>query len=194
MGRGGHHHSHHHHHHHHHHYGGYYGGGEAAPLWVYIVILVALITFYMMVCTARDNDIRSGDRINTQYELTEYMYDNANYFGEGKEKVISSLEYFYEQTGAQMVIVTQQEYIDDAGTEKMYYDMFDDESHVLIVLPMDGMFDENETQYYYMGDDALRVIDETGMNYMLECIDDAYEGRCNAWSREIRDITNMIME
>lgn len=193
MGRGGHHHSHHHHHHYHHrHYG---SSSSSAPLWVYILMLVIIFGVAMVITAAINDDIRSGERIDTTYELTGYLYDNADYFNYAEEvMVIESLEYFYENTGAQMVIVTQNEYINDSQTEQMYYEMFGDESHVLIVLPMDSFFGTNSTQYYYMGNDALIVIDENGINSMLDDIDNSFSSRGDAWSTAVRDITDLIME
>ena len=191
MGRGGHHHSHHHHHYHHRHY----GSSSSAPLWVYVVMLIVIFGVAMLLSNAITDDIRNGERIDTTYELTGYLYDNANYFNYAEEvMVIESLEYFYENTGAQMVIVTQNEYKNDSKTEQMYYEMFGDESHVLIVLPMDGLFGTNSTQYYYMGDDALIVIDETGINHMLDNIDNSFSSKGEAWSTAIRDITDLIVE
>ena len=189
MGRGGHHRSSHHHHHYRHR-----SGYDDTPLWVYLVCLgiVLLVTFFMTVAT--NDDIRSGDRINVQCETTEYMHDNADYFTtEDEAMILEALKYFYEQTGAQMVIVTQKENINDSGTEKKYYEMFTDEAHVLIVLPMDGLFGDNYTQYYYMGDDALNVIDEDGMNRMLDDIDGSWGSKGSCWSNAIKEITDLIM-
>lgn len=189
MGRGGHHRSFHRSHYHRH-----YGSGGDAPLWVYFVSLGIIVVIMFFITTATNDDIRSGDKINVQATLTEYMYDNADYFTDEDEKlIIESLKYFYEKTGAQMVIVTQDENINDSGTEKKYYEMFKEEAHVLIVLPMDGLFGGNYTQYYYMGDDALKVIDETGMNQMLEQIENGWESRGSNWSKAIKEITDLIM-
>ena len=190
MGRGGHHRS-----FHRSYYRRYHSsGGSDTPLWVYLVALATILGLGFLITAGTNHAIREGDRINVQATLTEYMYDNADYFTDEDEKqIIDSLKYFYEKTGAQMVIVTQDENINDSGTEKKYYEMFKEEAHVLIVLPMDGLFGGNYTQYYYMGDDALKVIDETGMNQMLEQIENGWGSRGSNWSKAIKDITDLIM-
>lgn len=190
MGRGGHHRS-----FHRSHYRRYGSSYNDTPLWVYLVILGVVLTIGFFITTANNDKIRSGDKINVECELVDYMQDNAGYFSEEDEaKIIESLKYFYQKTGAQMVIVTQKENINDSGTEKLYYEMFDDEAHVLIVLPMDGLFGTNYTQYYYMGDEALKVIDETGMNRMLDKIDNSLSSKGTSWSNQIKNIADLIME
>lgn len=190
MGRGGHHRS------YHRSYHRRYGrSSSGTPLWLDLVLLgvVLVISFFMTVST--NDKIRNGDRISVECELVDYMQDNADYFTEEAEmQIVESLKYFYEKTGAQMVIVTQKENINDSGTEEMYYNMFNDEAHVLIVLPMDGLFGGNYTQYYYMGDEALKVIDENGMNRMLEKTEDGWSSKGTEWSNAIRNIADLIME
>lgn len=188
MGRGGHHFS-----------GGHYhryrgGSGGDMLLGLSIVILLVCFGIIFLITTAQSDDIRNGEKISGDYTLTEYLYDEANYFDDNEEYlVIEGLQYFYQTTGAQMVIVTQDERITDKLTEEKYYDMFDDEAHVLIVLPMTGLFGTNSVQYYYMGDEALKVIDETGMNRMLEKIENSWYSREKTWKEEIIDIANLIV-
>ena len=190
MGRGGHHRSY--HRSYHRRYG---SSGSSLPLWADFTILGVVLVFLFFSTVSTNDKIRSGDRINVECEVVEYLQDNADYFNDEAEKqIVESLKYFYEKTGSQMVIVTQKENINDSGTEKMYYEMFDDEAHVLLVLPMDGLFGGNYTQYYYMGDDALKVIDETGMNHMLEKTENGLQSRGTVWSNAIKNIANLIME
>ena len=143
--------------------------------------------------TAENDKIRNGERLLEGYTITEYLYDDADYFEDSNEHlVIEGLQYFYQTTGAQMVIVTQEEKITDKLTEEKYYDMFDDEAHVLLVLPVTGLFGGNSVQYYYMGDDALKVIDETGVNRLLENIENSWSSREERWKEEIIDIADLI--
>ena len=188
MGRGGHHYS-----------GGHYhryrgGSGGDIPLGVSIGTIIVILVIVFLMNTAQSDKIRNGEKISEDYILTEYLYDEADYFEDTQEHlVIEGLQYFYQTTGAQMVIVTQDERITDKLTEEKYYDMFDDEAHVLIVLPMTGLFGTNNVQYYYMGDEALKVIDETGMNRMLENIENSWSSREATWKEEIIDIANLIV-
>ena len=189
MGRGGHHYS----GRHYHRYRGSSSGGDM-PLGVSIVMLLVCFGLMFIITTAQSDKIRNGEKISEDYVLTEYLYDNADYFEDTQEHlIIEGLQYFYQTTGAQMVIVTQDERITDKLTEEKYYDMFDDEAHVLIVLPMTGLFGTNNVQYYYMGDEALKVIDETGMNRMLENIENSWSSREETWKEEIIDIANLIV-
>lgn len=188
MGRGGHHFS-----------GGriyrsYGSSGGDLPLGFYIVMLLVTLGLVFIVNTSNSDHIRSGDRISVEYVLSDYLYDEADYFDDNKEHlVVEGLEYFYQATGAQMVIVTQSESTSDKLTEEKYHYMFDDEAHVLIVLPITGLFGGNNVQYYYMGDEALKVIDETGMNRMLENIDGSWSSLEEKWKQEIIDIADMIL-
>ena len=187
MGRGGHHFSGGHYHHHH------SGSGESLPLSVTIPILLIFLFVAFLMDVAENDKIRNGEKLMEGYTITEYLYDNADYFHDSYEHlVVEGLQHFYETTGAQMVIVTQEERTTDELTEEKYYEMFNDESHVLLVLPITGFLGGNSVQYYYMGDEALRVIDETGINRLLENIENSWSSREKGWKEEIIDIADLI--
>ena len=186
MGRGGHHYSGRHYHRH--------SGSSSANIGATIIGLLIGLVIVFLINTAQNDKIRNGEKISEDYILTEYLYDEADYFEDTQEHlVIEGLQYFYQTTGAQMVIVTQNERTTDKLTEEKYYEMFDDEAHVLIVLPMTPLFHTNNVQYYYMGDEALKVIDETGINRMLENIDYSLSSIEKKWKQEIIDIANLIV-
>ena len=188
MGKGGHHFSSGHYHRH-----GGRSDGEV-PIGVSIVILIVCIAIIFLNETAAKNDIRNGEKISDKYLLTEYLYDEADYFDDSEEYlVIEGLKYFYQTTGAQMVIVTQDGQTTDKLTELKYYEMFDDEAHVLIVLPIKSRSGGNIVQYYYIGDEALKVINETGIYRMLEKIGNNWSSREKSWKEEIIDIANLIV-
>mgnify|MGYP003304704322 CR=1 FL=1 len=186
MGRGGHHYS-----------GGHYHryrGSDGGNLKATMIGLLIGFGVLFIINTVENDNIRNGEKISGDYILTEYLYDEADYFDDRYEHlVIEGLQYFYQTTGAQMVIVTQDERITDKLTEEKYYEMFDDGAHILIVLPMTPLLGTNNVQYYYMGDEALKVIDETRMNRMLENIDYSLSSREEKWKEEIIDIANLIV-
>lgn len=186
MGRGGHHYSGIHYHRH--------SGSSSGNIGATIIGLLIGLVILFLINTAQNDKIRNGEKISGDYILTEYLYDEADYFEDREEHlVVEGLQYFYQTTGAQMVIVTQKESTTDRLTEEKYYEMFDDEAHVLIVLPMTPLFGTNNVQYYYMGDEALKVIDETGINQMLEDIEYSWSSREETWKEEIINIANLIV-
>lgn len=189
MGRGGHHFSSGHYHRYRH------NENSGLPISIAIVLLGILLGIYFIVTAVQMDHIREGNKISGNYDLTKYLYDDANYFNDQREHyVIEGLKYFYKTTGAQMVIVTYDGKMTDELAEKMYYDMFDDESHVLIVLPIINFFRGNYVQYYYIGDEALKAIDEKGMNRMLEYIEDnLFYSKEKRWKKEIASIADLIV-
>lgn len=188
MGRGGHHFSGRHHYRHH-------GSSSDMPISVLVTLLIVTLSLYWIFSAIENDNIRGGEKISGNYTLTKYLYDDADYFENSNEKlIIEGLKYFYKTTGAQMVIVTQNSSINDRLTKDMYYKMFDDESHILIVLPVTKLFGSNSVQYYYIGDKALKVIDETGMNRMFENIDNSWWPKEAAWQEAIIDIADLIVK
>ena len=189
MGRGGHHVSHHHHYHHHR------GGGTSdLPLWMDLIIIFVVFAILFGSESCITDEIKGKEKISDEIVLTDYLYDKADYFEDSEEGlVIEGLKYFYNKTGVQMVIVTQNERITDALTEKMYQKMFKDESHILIVLPITGIFGGNSVQYYWIGTNALKVVDETGMNRLFENIDNSWSSRESAWKSKVISLADLIV-
>lgn len=75
MGRGG----------YHHYYKGHYhrykvGRGGDIPLGVLIVAILVLLVISYLINTAQSDDIRNGETISEDYVITEYLYDEADYF------------------------------------------------------------------------------------------------------------------
>lgn len=89
-----------------------------------------------------------------------YIIDEKNYF-ENVSSVIEGLEYLYNSTNVQMVVIVAEHYWSKSDTLDMYYEMFDDECHVLYIYSPSSF---NST--YAIGDLAKQVIDDTAINYL----------------------------
>ena len=189
MGRGGHHFSGGHYRHHHR------SSDEGLPLSVTIPMLLIISFVLFLMDTAERDNIRNGEKLVLMeaYAITDYLYDNADYFDDSRESlIIEGLHHFHETTGVQMVIVTQNEKVTDKITEEKYYEMFDDEAHILLILPVTSFLGSNNVQYYYIGDEALKAIDETGINRLLENIENSWSSREERWKQGIIDIADLI--
>lgn len=183
MGRGGHHHNSHHH---------YRSGGTSdLPLGAYIIILVIALIIGIFITAYKNDKISNKEPIQEEIVITEYLYDNVEYFSSAPEDVISGLKYFYEKTGVQIVIYTTNGKVTDEYTKNLYYELFDDEGHVLIVLPI-KLFG-NDTQYYYIGDNSELIISDTTMNYLFEKINKSWSNKCTAWNESLIKTADLMI-
>lgn len=187
MGRSGHHSSRSYHHHHH------YGSTRASlPLGFYIAVLVIVIIIMIALESNETNKIKGKEKLDTEISLSEYLYDEADYFADSKEQeLIGGLEYFYETTGVQPVVYTTTDYVTEGYVTKLYYKMLTDESHIMIALPID--FFGNNDQYYYIGDDAETIITEVTMNEIFDRIDSSWSSKETAWNKSFREVAELIV-
>lgn len=188
MGRSGHHHSSHHHSHSRH-----YGSNETLPGGCYVAMIV-LVLFLMFVSkTLEYNKISGHERLHTDVTITDYLYDEAEYFDDSREdEIIAGMRYFFVKTGVQPVIYTTYDYVSEESVTKKYYKMFDDGSHLLIALPI-NLFG-NSDQYYYIGDDAERIISEYTVDAILDRVDNTFLSRNTAWRRAFEAVADMIVD
>lgn len=155
-----------------------------------IIMLLSIISFINI----RTNQVKGKDKISDEIILTDYLYDNADYFDDTRQDiVIKGLEYFYTKTGVQMIIVTQKEKTTELLTKKMYDKMLNDQTHILIVLPITGIFGGNNEQYYWIGENALKVVSDKTMNRLFETIDDSWGTTESKWYSKLISLTDLIL-
>lgn len=90
-----------------------------------------------------------------------YIVDEKNYF-ENINNAIEGLEYLYKSTNIQMVVLISKNYLSESNTLDMYYEMFDDECHVLYIYSTSSLYEST----YAIGDLANEVIDDKAINYL----------------------------
>lgn len=147
----------------HHSGGGYHGARvqsfQASILGICIWGILALISFIGQ----KFIPIEEKKPIEKNYTLSSYILDDENYFKDNVE-LRNGLEYLYEKTGVQIVVMTtsDNEYSDEKVLNE-YYELFNDENHILIVIPTNN----DSVQYYAIGDNANTVIGDSDLNKIL---------------------------
>lgn len=176
--RGGFHSSHHSSYHSYHHYhnndddnGEFEDSSSRAIIAIITVILIAVAMSLVL------SRLSSRSPIKKDYEISSYILDNENYFKDTVE-LRNGLKYFYEKSGVQIVVMTTSEEYSDEKTLNKYYELFNDESHILVVIPTNN----DSIQYYAIGDNAGTVINDLYLNTFLENI---------SCSEAIKNVTNM---
>lgn len=166
MAHGGHHSSS--HHIHHHSRSSYSSGGSN---WMTIVLIIAAIIILFL--TMASNDISGKKPLEEKFEVSQYLYDESNYFSNPKE-IVEGLQYLYEKTNVQVVVMSTSSSCSDSRAVELYYELFSDEGHVLIVVPTAWY---SSKTYYAIGDVANNVIDDRAMNYLINRINSSNSGK-----------------
>ncbi len=179
MAHGG-HHSHSHHHHHHYHGSGSVSGVEIAILIVAIIVLLFI--------EAIASDISGKKPLEGTYETySSYVIDKEEYFSNTNE-LISGLKNLHEKTNIQIVVMSSRDSWSDCKVEEKYYEMFDDEAHILLVIPA-GWF--SSTEYYAIGELANTVIGDREIDYLLDDINGSSDG--SKWNKKLNDFTERLL-
>lgn len=184
MAHGGHHSSSHHYHHRTY-------GSRSSDTGEYIFTLLALLALIICgICMSisKNNNIEGKSPLEGTYETyMPYVVDEQGYFSDYDE-MVAGLKYFHEKTNVQIVVMSSKESWSDKKAVEQYYSMFNDEAHVLIVIPT-GFF--SSSQYYAIGDTADPVVGDYALNYLLDKTRSSSDGE--KWSRNLKDLADKIL-
>lgn len=179
------------HHSGHHHYGGHYYHSSRYSddeiLWPLIAILTLL--FIALAFDSSSRTTTPKQPISKDYELSSYILDEEEYFKNTVE-LRSGLKYLYEKTGVQVVVMSTKEYYSDSMAVDKYNELFNDESHVLIIIPTN--FWQSDEQYYAIGDTANTVIDDTALDYLLSNVESSKNGK--EWEKYLKFLADKLID
>ena len=94
-----------------------------------------------------------------------------------QNQLLTGLKTFYTTTGVQpYVYFTAEETLDDTYAGEVYDSLFTDEGHFLLLIHStpDAQGDETWNDYYLLGSDAAKVIDNTLMDQFWQYYDTNY--------------------
>lgn len=171
--------------HYHSHYRGGSSGGDL-PLSFYL-IAIGIIVVILVFASSVQSDIGGKTPIEKNYELTQYVYDSEEYFNE-VDSMREGLEYLYDKTGVQLVVMSSNEFYSDSKAVDTYYDLFNDECHVLIIIPTSIW---TSTEYYAIGDIADTVIDDRAIDYLLDRVESSTDGE--KWEKNLTDFADKLV-
>lgn len=170
----------------HHHYrsGGDSGSGWTLLLWggllVGLLIIMALVGEYRLA---------GKQPLEANYPVYPvYLIDENDFFSEPDE-LTEGLKYIHEKTNVQVVMMSSSEWLTDKKAVDMYYEMFDDEAHVLIICPTAWY---TSSVYYAIGDLADTVIDDYAMNYLLDNTGKTSNG--SKWKKYLINLADSLLE
>lgn len=173
-------------HHSHHHYRG--RGGLDLPLPVAILLIVAWIALLAWMAVVR-SDIGGKTPLDGSYPTyPNYLLDDSGYLSD-HDLIIDGLKYLHEKTNVQVVVMVDGGAWSDRKAVDKYYEMFDDEAHMLIIITS-AWYESND--YYAIGDLTYSIIDERAANYL---IDDRINGSRDGekWQRELKEFTQKLL-
>lgn len=173
------------HHHHYHHYRS--GGGSTS--WSEIFLGFGIIIAIAIVFAIISNSSLAGkEPLEGEYETyPSYVIDEAEYFYE-TEDLIAGLKYIHEKTNVQVVVMSSNDSWSDSKAVDKYYELFDDEAHVLIICPTAWY---SSTVYYAIGDLADTVIDDYAVDHLIDDVDKSRSG--SKWKRYLINLTDMLL-
>lgn len=102
-----------------------------------------------------------------------YLVDEEEYFY-NTEDLVSGLEYLHENTNVQLVIMTSHCSWSNQRAIYKYRQMFDDEAHILLVIPTGWI---SSKPYYSIGSLADSVISDNEMKYLLDRVGNSKDGK-----------------
>ena len=170
----------------HHHYRG--GGGSKIPLPVTILLSVAWIALLVWINITRSN-IGGKTPLEGNYPTyPNYLLDDSGYLSD-HDLIIDGLKYLHEKTNVQVVVIVESGIWSDRKVVDKYYEMFDDEAHMLIVITS-SWYESND--YYAIGDLSYSIIDDQAAKYL---IDDRINNSRNGetWQRELKEFAQKIL-
>lgn len=149
-----------------HHYSSSDDNRHNKPAWkqfLETIFFIFILFFGIVGCFLRINENHTPKyALEGEYSAYyTYLVDNRNYFS-NSDNLISGLEYFYQKTNIQIVVITSNEDLSDSKAVSEYYQMFDDEAHILIIIPKTG-----NIIYYAIGDLADTVFGDKDMTNLL---------------------------
>ena len=173
---------------HYHHYHRYRSGGRGSSwgeIFLSLGVVVALVAFFAMISAS---SLSGKKPLEGEYETyPSYVIDEAEYFSE-TEDLIAGLKYIHEKTNVQVVVMSSNDSWTDSKAVNKYYELFDDEAHVLIICPTTWY---SSTVYYAIGDLADTVIDDYAVDYLIDNVDKSRNG--SKWKRNLISLTDMLL-
>lgn len=173
-------------HHHHHHYRGRGGSDIPLPIAIlFIAIWIALLCWM----SAVNSDIGGKTPLEGIYQTYPvYLLDESDYLSD-HNLIVDGLKYLHEKTNVQVVVMVENGTWSDKKVVDKYYELFDDEAHVLIVITS-SWYESHD--YYAIGDLANNVIDDRAANYL---IDDRINNSRNGekWQIELKKFAQKLL-
>lgn len=171
-----------------HYHHSYRSGGRSATrgeVLLCVGIVIALVTFFAI---AIDSNLSGKKPLEGEYETyPSYVIDEAGYFQE-KRALTAGLKYIHEKTNVQVVVMSSNDSWSDAKAVDKYYELFDDEAHVLIICPTAWY---SSTVYYAIGDLADTVIDDYAVKYLIDGVDKSNKG--SKWKTYLISLTDKLL-
>ncbi len=171
-----------------HYHHSYRSGGRSATrgeVLLCVGIVIALVTFFAI---AIDSSLSGKKPLEGEYETyPSYVIDEAGYFQE-KRALTAGLKYIHEKTNVQVVVMSSNDSWSDAKAVDKYYELFDDEAHVLIICPTAWY---SSTVYYVIGDLADTVIDDYAVEYLIDGVDKSNKG--SKWKTYLISLTDKLL-
>ncbi len=180
------------HYHHYSNYGGYWSGNEGPLETVVILVICGLLlaTLVYIRTTANNSKYIIGGKepLKGEFEVVQYIHDDGTF--ENVENLQEGLEYLKEKTNVQLVIeTTSDEWMSNGKAVDEYYKLFDDEAHVLLIVPPKGSRDDF---YYAIGDDADSVIGNKEIDYLIEEVKNSRNGMY--WGEILHDFADELLK
>lgn len=163
-----------------------YRSGSGISSIIVIIIIIALI----IINAIMKPDIRGRQPLEGDYKsYPEYVIDEKGYF-RSPEELIAGLEYFHQRTNVQIVVMSSKGSWSDKKAVEKYYELFNDEAHVLIVCPTSWY---HTSVYYAIGDLADKVIDDDVMDTLLDGVmKNVRSGK--RWEKRLIRLTDTMLE
>lgn len=173
---------------HHHHHHSYSGSGSNSSTLKTILLIVVLLSIPVFISKLTESAISGKTPLPGKYSTYQpYLIDENQYFS-NHENLIAGLQYLHEHTNVQIVVMSSNDSWSDSKAVERYHKMFNDEAHILIIVPTSWF---SSTTYYAIGDLANDVIDDEAIHYLLENIDCSSNGK--TWEEYLRDFSDTLL-
>lgn len=163
----------------------YSGGGGSIPTPVLVIAILIAIGIAII----SHNSYTGKKPLEGSFsKYPQYLIDKEEYFHNSKD-LVEGLTYLHEKTNVQVVVMSSDKSWSDSKAVDEYYKLFDDEAHILIIVPTAWY---SNTTYYAIGDLADTVISDSGIKHIIDKIDKSKNGE--KWEKELIKFTDLILE
>ena len=157
------------------------------PLSFYIGVLITVLILSYFISLSESNIGGKKPLNNKAITYEYYLIDKEEYFINSTD-LIEGLKNFHNETNIQLVIITSKESWSDKKVYELYYEMFNDEDHILYVIPT-SIF--SSTRYYTIGDNANTIVDDKAIKYLDDIVGSKRDG--NVWKEKLKVFTNKLL-
>ena len=166
----------------------YRGRGADIPLPIALLFLVVAFALFFWLYTVQ-SDIGGKTPLVGNYETyPNYLLDENNYLSD-HEQIVNGLKYLHKKTNVQVVVMVSSESWSDSKIVDKYYELFNDEAHMLIVITSAWY---QSTDYYAIGDLTDSVIDDRAATYLINTlIDNSRNGE--KWEKVLKEFTDKLL-